>query len=103
MIVANNWADLTDGNLQKPINLSETKTLPGFDANTCGGFKGLTFTNTATDGTHFNALTSCNSWSSNAANAITGGGHWSEIDSTWSSYVCSQFCSWKKSLYCFQQ
>ena len=40
----------------------------------------------------FNALTSCNSWNSNAANGITGGGHWSEIDANWTSYVCSQFC-----------
>jgi cysteine-rich repeat protein len=103
VLVANNFADLIDGTLLAPINLSESKGSPGFDANVCNGFKGLTFTNTVSDGTLFNALTSCNSWTSNAANAITGGGHWSETNTNWTGFVCSQFCNWKKALYCFQQ
>ena len=103
VVVANNFADLIDGALLAPINLSELKTQPGFDDNLCGNLKGLTLTNTATDGTMFNALTSCNSWTSNNANGITGGGHWSASTANWTAFVCSQFCNWKKALYCFEQ
>jgi hypothetical protein len=103
VLVANNFNDLIDGTLLAPINLSELKGTPGGDNNTCNNVAALTLTNTATDGTMFNALTSCNSWKSNAANGIMGGGRWSVANSNWTAFVCSQFCNWKKALYCFQQ
>ena len=102
-LVANNWADLIDGNIVTKIDLSELKTFPGYDDNACGNLKGLTLTDTATDGTLYNALGSCNNWTSSAANMPTGGGHFSAINNNWSAYVCIYNCSWKKALYCFQQ
>jgi cysteine-rich repeat protein len=103
VVIANNWADLTDGFLAAAINLSEIKSTPGSDANTCGGLKGLALTDTATDGTLFNAMGTCLDWTSAAANQPTGGGHFSSANSNWSTYFCIYTCNWKKALYCFEQ
>ena len=103
LLVANNWADLVDGTIANKLNLSETKGVPGFDDNVCGNLKGLTLTDTATDGTLYNALGSCNNWTSSAANMPTGGGHFSAVNNNWTAFVCIYNCSWKKALYCFQQ
>jgi len=103
VLVANNWTDLTDGAIANTISVSEVGLAPGVGPEPCGNLIGLTRTNTATDGTMFNAAVSCNNWTSNAANQITGGGHYFSTTSNWTAYVCAQFCSWKKPIYCFQQ
>ena len=102
VIVANNWADLTDGNIQVPINLSELNGPPGGDAKTCNGVSQLTFTNTITDGTMFGDFFACQNWTSNAP-AVTGGGQWNKADGLWTQFVCAQSCDWSKPLYCFMQ
>ncbi|SFF45954.1 Myxococcus cysteine-rich repeat-containing protein, partial [Nannocystis exedens] len=102
VLIANNWADLIDGTLAAPINLSELKTPPGADANVCGGTSQLTFTNTIVSGTMFTDFTDCQNWTSNAP-GFTGGGQWNKADGLWTQFVCQQSCAWKKPIYCFMQ
>ena len=103
VLVANNWTDLTDGAIANSIGVSELGLAPGVGPEPCGNLVGLTRTNTATNGGQYNAALSCNNWSSNAANLITGGGHYFSANANWTAYVCAQFCSWKKPIYCVEQ
>jgi hypothetical protein len=111
--VADNWADLIDGTLDAPISRTELNTAPPVGTATCPlnfpdnlpTVKGLTVTNTATNGTLFmgNNTFSCSNWSTNSNGQSTGGGHWSSVNGKWSVLVCVYGCHQKESIYCFQQ
>ncbi len=77
-IIANSWADLTDGSIQRPINITET----GQTVGSSNDF--YTLTNTKGDGTKTSNLSSisCNDWTSTASSTwwgvapATTGGLW---------------------------
>jgi cysteine-rich repeat protein len=109
--VADNWNDLIDGSLDAPITRTEFNMAPPVGTATCPlnfpdaqpTVKGLTITNTGTNGTEFNNGFSCLDWTTNSANNSTGGGHWSSTNGKWTTLVCIYGCHQKESLYCFQQ
>lgn len=93
--IANNWADLTDGALLAPINLTETNTPNDYRA----------WTNATPNG----ALTisasdfSCTNWST-----IAGAGQYgsaTQTDGRWTEWpnLQTQACIDSVPLYCFQQ
>jgi hypothetical protein len=101
-VVAANWAQLTSGNLQHPINLTEKGTAAPIGNTACngGGFRTV-MTNTLTDGTSLGGQ-NCNNWTSNAVN----GAAWGLADSTgpnWTVWCSGGTCAWVSPLYCFQQ
>jgi len=102
VVVANNWADLTDGTLAAPINRGSTGNL----------VSGLAWSNTAANGNPANlggsALAdSCSDWTTQFAQGAVG--DISQTDSRWTSLPYGQggqqFCSdfFGLSFYCFQQ
>lgn len=98
-IVANNWADLTDGTLRLPINQTETGAV--VTGTNQGAFRAWTFTTNSggAGGADPNGI--CVNWTSGDG-APTGS--FGEINSTtfWSIGGFQQ-CSVESRLYCFQQ
>jgi len=106
-VVANDWADLTDGTLQHPISLSELRT-------TLSSFA-LTFT--LIDGTpgHAGSATptcydtncNCDNWTSNSSTPGSAVGQDYGVDSKWTDYSYGNFCGGPAddglSLFCFEQ
>lgn len=91
--VANNWADLTDGALSAPINLSENNT----------SSIGYVWTNTTLNGS-IHSSNSCNNWTSQSASLTTQKGytaHWS--DSFWTNESNAYNCGYDFKIYCFEQ
>jgi hypothetical protein len=105
--VADDWADLTDGSLDAPINRSETGGQPFVGTASCNlngnPVKGLAFTNTLLQGNQGFDFLSCNSWSTNSVNQTTAGGHWSSANTNWTQLQCTYHCGNKEALYCLQQ
>jgi Stigma-specific protein, Stig1 len=93
VLVANNWADLTDGTLVAPINVNEY-----------GGSvsDSMIFTNTRADGSLAFDFSSCANWSSTAGTAWFG---WNiYANSLWTDwFVGSSRCDDSGRLYCFEQ
>lgn len=93
VVVANGWADLTDGNLDNPISITE---LAGPVTNPI-----TVWTNTTDNGNIASTNNHCNNWTSTGSitgilgQAITAGPGW--------SYVYSQHCIGEYHLYCFEQ
>ncbi|HRS54249.1 MAG TPA: fibronectin type III domain-containing protein, partial [Bacteroidales bacterium] len=103
-IIANNWADLTSGTLQNPINVDEFGNLI-VSGNT-------TWTNTDIYGNFdtgfWGGCTSniCNNWtdgsSCNSSGGAAMGGNINTTNSEWTHYSCGCCLnSWR--LYCFEQ
>lgn len=91
-VVANDWADLTDGVLSKPINLNET-----------GAFVSgsLVWTNTAPDGT-VDGSEHCADWSDGTSGSSGGYGSSSSPNSNWTD-LSTTTCDVLRRLYCIQQ
>lgn len=94
-IIANDWADLTDGTLAAPINIDETGTTRS----------GEVWSNVNTDGTTINT-DDCNNWSS-ATNLYSGNwGNSYSTNSNWTNAfndgVACGFPTARR-LYCFEQ
>jgi hypothetical protein len=99
-LIANNWADLTDGTLAHPIDADESGDLPQL-AGICGGQE--VWTNTRADGTP-RTTTDCGGWTSAAVSAESNAGEWTAADSSWTESGCiSVTCSTPASIYCFEQ
>ncbi|MCA9651783.1 MAG: DUF1554 domain-containing protein [Myxococcales bacterium] len=98
--VAPNWAGLTDGTLDAPINVTETLGSPPMGNTSCGGGGFLTvWTAVQPDGT--SSGSACTDWSSDV-----GGGQWGRADQTntfWTSWCSGGQCSWLSPIYCVQQ
>ena len=96
MQVAENWLDLIDGELDNPINVTETMMFapgPVCDAR-------AVWTASFNNGTEYDAVAkSCSDWSSTTGS--TTGGNPSVTD-VWSN-GCPLSCSTLASLYCFEQ
>jgi cysteine-rich repeat protein len=99
--VAANWADLVDGTLDNPINVTELGGAPPLGNHQCAqGQDPIAWTGTNADGTFTPG--NCFNWNSTQPQA----GIWGQIDATsdfWSKWCQGGMCSWTASLYCFQQ
>lgn len=93
-IVANNWADLTDGSLKAPINITENG----------GAVSDYVFTNTRVGGQiYYSGYGNCANWSSTGDTYIVG---WSGSSaSAWTDYWGggSRWCYFPARLYCLEQ
>ncbi|MFO7562977.1 MAG: hypothetical protein R6X02_10075 [Enhygromyxa sp.] len=97
-LVANGWADLTDGSLAHPIDLDETGA-PVSSAYVCQGHE--VWTNTKADGTPRSNL-DCNAWQETTGTSNTG--RYTEIDASWTASTCvSVDCAASLPIYCVQQ
>lgn len=103
-VVANNWADLTDGSLLAPINLNAAGTAP---VSTCS--TSFVWTNTNISG-ELDTAQHCNNWTTAAS--TTAVGRMSGTNSTWTrdtlaacnmSTVCLTGSDEGARLYCIQQ
>jgi hypothetical protein len=107
-VIANNWADLTDGTIQHVINLDE---------NGAQTTKSMVYSFTRVDGSQglfgsasedcYGGDCHCNGWTITA----TGGsptpgsavGQTSKTNDDWTDYSFGNFCGGSYPLYCFQQ
>ena len=101
-VVANSWADLTDGTLASAINLTETGGQPPVGNTSCagGGFQTV-WTATLQAGQSVNANNTCSGWTSTG-----GGSYWGRADSSnsfWTGWCSGNSCAWLSPIYCFQQ
>lgn len=104
IVIANNWADLTDGTHNAPLNKTETGALGASEA-VCDSVTNWVFTNTTTDGNQADGGSSCSDWTSDLGGSIWG--RFTTADSQWTS-SCSggspvNFCGKRTPLYCFEQ
>lgn len=90
--IADNWDDLTDGDIQNPINLYENG---GTFADT-GAF---TYTNAS--GSALVSGSHCSDWTSSAASGAEIGDP-TTTTSGWSHFA-SGFCNTNQNIYCFEQ
>ncbi|MCA9881086.1 MAG: hypothetical protein KC442_24975 [Thermomicrobiales bacterium] len=94
--IANNWADLTDGNLLAAINITETgQTAPSDDYR-------FAWSGVNTDGTAVGGNTNCNGWTSNASGSLGAIGFIDQTGWPWSQ-PDGAACGHYYRLYCFQQ
>jgi len=96
--IANGWADLTDGSLTAPINVTENGGLPG-------GSTGV-WTNTSTTGSAGLCCgASCSDWTSSIFDGFTGGnqGAWDLSFAGWTDTNAGVPCDSLRHLYCFEQ
>lgn len=93
--VALDWADLTDGTLESPINVDEM-------GNTISD--GFVWTNTWAGGTvtYTGYEETCESWGIDFPNMTGSGGNLAEMGVTWTALTVSS-CDAFLHLYCFQQ
>jgi hypothetical protein len=99
--VADNWADLTDGFLDAPIDRTETGALSVNTGSSCGGSPRTVRTGTASNGTATNAT--CNNFTSNVANVLGHVGNTTAFQNATWSQCAQQACNLTTALYCFQQ
>ena len=102
-LVANNLADLTDGSIERPINIDEKGSKI---------YYGVVWTGTKSDGTYnykyyYDDIRSCLSWSSSSSNAQSTVGLTDSKDKLWTdnSFNAASFmyCVYPARLYCFEQ
>lgn len=91
VVIANNLADLIDGNIQNIINLSEKGLAPD-DVHA--------FTGTDTDGTK--ASNNCLDWTSGNAGDIHMRGKTDQTNNKWTNEKSNTACDHTSGIYCFQ-
>lgn len=95
-VIANDWADLTDGTLAAPIDVSETGSTISFRAMTSTNINGSLI------GTNH-----CNNWTNATTSYTATVGSNTSTTSTWtnntSETLANRRCNSVKSLYCVQQ
>lgn len=89
--IANNWADLTDGTIQYPIQI-------GVDGKTVGGSTLSVWTGTTSNG--LATTDNCNNWSTTAGSGMAG--NMGSMDSWWTQSG-GRGCNMRAFLYCFEQ
>ena len=92
-VVAFNWADLTDGNLSNPINVTE-------DRNALSEGE-LAWTGTATNGNTALGQT-CYDWKLKYGSITAYSGDVSKTDGSWTAWLASP-CNSQNHLYCIEQ
>jgi hypothetical protein len=93
-VIANDWADLTDGTLAAPIDVTESGATTGPPGNA------IAWTGTNSDGSA--ASSNCAGWTSNAASDPGLVGAPGFTSSFWSSALAGA-CNSSARLYCFEQ
>jgi hypothetical protein len=93
--IADDWADLTDGTLDNPINKTELNAVPQ-------GGQGRVWTNTEANGGQSFSFAECGNWESNGSQTGRFGLH-ASTDPTWTALGFAQGCGFSAALYCFQQ
>ncbi len=93
-VVADGWDDLTDGTIDTPIIVTEENVTLAND---------VVPTNTATDGTAFNATENCANWTTRSGALNYNRGRFSVSDSRWTFEGSTSSCNSTHKLYCFQQ
>jgi hypothetical protein len=97
-VVAADWAALTSGTLDNPINRDEHDALVPYNGTT-PPYSGLTWTGTAGDGSALSGDT-CADWTS--IGSMAGVGLDTAVDSRWTNEV-DVLCSNEFALYCVEQ
>lgn len=92
-VVADDWEDLTDGELRVPINVTET-------AGVVAGSATPVWTNVSSDG-KVSTNSDCNEWTSSWSLRETQVGNAQALDSTWTAHD-KLACSAKAHLYCVE-
>lgn len=99
-IVANNWVDLTDGNLVNPIRVNEY----GVEKETSSNLQ--VWTNTKVDGSIIDTLNTCDNWTNSSTTTHVAKIGWSGANySVWTNFQ-QIYCSSNNAgagLYCFEQ
>jgi hypothetical protein len=90
--VADNWADLTDGSLQVPINLDEYGNAAGLFA----------WTNTLPDGSRSSETFHCSNWT-NGTTDQEGVYGFTPNSVFWTDTLSTLDCDQQAALYCFEQ
>ena len=99
LVVANNWNDLIDGSLMRPIYKSESNTFI---------YRNV-WTDTNTSGNIYNGGITCSNWGSASAGVYSFVGNSGYANSSWTIYFPNPFnpqpsaCNNQYSLYCIQQ
>ncbi len=95
VMVANNWADLTDGSIDNPIGKTELNQNPGSTD---------VWTDTNTAGNHIADAEDCQNWSTNIL-GIGREGRTNATNGDWtnSGFLDDSICSTSQRLYCFEQ
>jgi hypothetical protein len=93
LVLANNYADLTDGTLARNLNQNES-----------GGTvsSAFSYTNAFANGTHISSIQSCMGWTSSNFADSGGQGDVSSATSTWSN-AGGASCNSLRRLFCFEQ
>jgi hypothetical protein len=106
IIVATNWTDLLDGNLNAPIVVTELGGLALMNPNHgCASTTPAVWSNTTTNGTQVGGGLSCNNWTASSV-FQSAWGRADQASSLWTSWCTggnNDACGWASSLYCFQQ
>lgn len=103
-VVANNWADLTNGDLAHPIDMTELMGPTPIGTTSCGGGGFPTvWSNVGQSGANA-GIGHCNGWT-DAGGTQAGWGNTSYSTSWWTTW-CSgggAVCGWLSPIYCFEQ
>ena len=99
--VANNWADLIDGTLLSPINLTESGGPAPQGTVGCPQGNPTVWTATTASGTLSNAASTCSNWTSTNGGSLWG--RTTATDTTWTNWCSGGICSWTAPIFCFQQ
>lgn len=103
--IADNKADLLDGTLDNPINLTETGAAPGPSDTICDSSTTWVHASTRPDGTLYDANFNCANFTSDTGGS--GWGQWNTAGASW-SHQCGggapvNFCAKRAHLYCFEE
>ena len=108
-IIAANWADLTDGELQAPISVTELDGSPNYGPSV--------WSFTRTNGTPglfdnpnhvcYGTNCHCNGWTTTQTQGYnkpgSAVGEWAKPNDDWTDYSFANACASKRGLYCFEQ
>lgn len=96
-VVADDWTDLTDGDLDAPISLDEDGIGPGDPV-----LAHFVWSNVTALGAGIESTSHCSDWTSGAS----GGGRrgvWDATDPTWTELTTGSLCSSQERFYCVEQ
>ena len=97
-IVANNWADLIDGTLDNPINITSTLVSLGLAGSDCDP-EAITWTGTGLMGQSL--ASTCNNWA--ATNTVAVMGDARDPNTDWTTCTGDYGCINQARVYCFEQ
>ncbi|WP_143141163.1 DUF4215 domain-containing protein, partial [Nannocystis exedens] len=100
--IADNWADLVDGNIDHPIDITETGGPVPFGGPHCGlNARASVWTATRKNGTLYDEFWSCSDWTKDSGSGLWGNAK--EEDDDWTESCTGDSCARPSSIYCFQQ